>query len=261
MSPRIHPLAVVEPGAELGEGAVVGPFCVVEAGARVGARTVLRSHVAVSGFAEIGEDNTVYPHTTLGLEPQDLKYKGEPTRLVVGHRNIIRENCTLHRGTGEGGGVTTLGSGNLMQVGAHVAHDCLVGDDNVLGHQSSLAGHVTVGSGCVVGAYSAVHQFCRVGDHAFIGGDTIVTMDALPYMKTVGPRETKSFGVNTIGLQRKGFSKEAMDALKRAYHLLFLSGSLREDALAQAQEEVGGVPEVAYLLGFIRDAQRGVHRG
>jgi UDP-N-acetylglucosamine acyltransferase len=260
MSPRVHPLAAVESGVELGDGVAVGPFCVVEAGARIGARTVLRSHVVVSGCAELGEDNVVYPHTTLGLEPQDLKYKGEPTRLVVGHRNTIRENCTLHRGTADGGGITTLGSGNLMQVGAHVAHDCHVGDDNVLGHQSSLAGHVTVGSSCIVGAYSAVHQFCRVGDHAFIGGDTIVTMDALPYMKTVGPRETKSYGVNLVGLQRKGFTKEVMEALKRANHLLFLAGHLREEALALAQEEVGGVPEVAYLLDFIRSAQRGVHR-
>jgi len=260
MSPRIHPLAAVEPGAELGEGVVVGPFCVVEAGARIGARSVLLSHVAVSSFAEIGEENLVYPHTTLGLPPQDVKYGGEPTRLVVGHRNTVRENATIHRGSVGGGGVTTLGSGNLLQVGAHVAHDCTVGDDNVLGHQSSLAGHVTIGNGCFVGAYSAVHQFCRVGDHSFVGGYSIVTMDVMPYMKTVGQRETKNYGVNVIGLKRKGFSSESLEALRRAHHLLFGGGHLREEALALAEEEVGTVPEVAHLLDFIRGTRRGVLR-
>jgi UDP-N-acetylglucosamine acyltransferase len=261
MSTRIHPLAAVDPGAELGEGAVVGPFCLVEAGARVGARTELRSHVVVSAFAEIGEDNLVFPHTTLGLEPQDLKYKGETTRLVVGHRNTIRENSTLHRGTGDGGGITTVGSDNLFMTGAHVAHDCHVGDRNIFANCATLAGHVEVGSACTIGAFSAIHQFCRVGDHAFMGGFTVATLDVLPFMKTVGTRETKSYGVNVLGLQRKGFAKETIEALKRAHQLLFLSGHLREEALALAEKEVGDCPEVAQLLTFIRTAQRGVHRG
>ena len=261
MAVTIHPMAFVSPEAELGEGVVVGPFCFVEGGARIGARTVLRSHVAVSPYAEVGEDNEIFPHTTVGLPPQDLKYQGEETRLVVGDRNVVRENCTLHRGTGEGGGVTRLGSGNLLQVGAHIAHDCTVGDDNVLGHQSSLAGHVEVGSGCIVGAYSAVHQFCRVGDHAFMGGFTVATLDVLPFMRTVGTREVKSYGVNTIGLKRKGFSDATIEALKKAHQVIFAPGQLREAALAQAEQEFGHVPEVAYLLAFIRQSPRGVHRG
>jgi UDP-N-acetylglucosamine acyltransferase len=261
MSARIHPLAAVEPGAELGEGVVVGPFCLVEAGARIGARTVLRSHVVVSSFAEIGEDNDIFPHATVGLEPQDLKFKGEPSRFILGDRNIIRESATLHRGTEEGGGVTRVGSDNLFMTGAHVAHDCQVGDRNIFANCATLAGHVEVGQGCTIGAFSAVHQFCRVGDHAFMGGFTVATLDVLPFMKTVGTREVKCYGVNLIGLQRKGFSKESMEALKRAYHLLFNAGHLREEAMSRAEQEVGQVPEVAYLLEFMRKAQRGVHRG
>ncbi|MBI4911692.1 MAG: acyl-ACP--UDP-N-acetylglucosamine O-acyltransferase [Acidobacteria bacterium] len=261
MTVRIHPLALVEPGAELGEGVEVGPFCVVESGARIGDRCLLRSHVVVAGSAELGSDNEVYPHTTLGLAPQDLKYKGEPTRFVLGDRNVVRENCTLHRGTGEGGGISTVGSGNLLQVGAHVAHDCLVGNDNVLGHQSSLAGHVTVGNGCIVGAYSAVHQFCRVGDHAFMGGFTVATLDVLPFMRTVGTRDVKSYGVNAVGLKRRGFTDATIEALKKAHQILFQAGHPRDQGLELAERAYGQVPEVAALLAFIRESPRGVHRG
>lgn len=259
---KVSRLAEVDPGVELGEDVVIGPFCVVEAGARIGARTRLRSHVVVSGFTEIGEDNHIFPHTSLGLEPQDLKFAGEETRLVVGNRNQIREGATLHRGTAGGGGITRLGDDNLLQVGAHVAHDCQVGHGNVLGQVSALAGHVTVGDGCIVGAFSAVHQFCRVGDHAFMGGFTVATLDVLPYMKTVGVRETKSYGVNTVGLQRKGFSPESVDALSKAHRLLFHKGLRLEEALAQLEAEgATAVAEVAYLVKFIREAERGIIRG
>jgi len=261
MSTSVHPLAVVDPGAELGEGVRVGPFCVVESGARVGARTVLRSHVVVSGFAEIGADNDIFPHVTVGLEPQDLKFRGEATRLVLGDRNTIRESATLHRGTADGGGLTRVGSDNLLMTGAHIAHDCQVGDRNIFANCATLAGHVEVGSGCTVGAFSAVHQFCRVGDHAFMGGFTVATLDVLPYMKTVGTRETKSYGVNVLGLKRKDFSDTAIEALRKAHKILFDSGLLREEALAKAEAELGQFPEVAYLLRFMREAKRGVHRG
>lgn len=261
MSTVIHPMAVVDPGAELGEGVRVGPFCVVEAGARIGARTVLRSHVVVTGFAELGEDNDVFPHVTLGLEPQDLKFKGEETRLTVGDRNSIRESATLHRGTADGGGHTRLGSDNLLMTGAHIAHDCQVGDRNIFANCATLAGHVEVGSGCIVGAFSAVHQFCRVGDHAFMGGFTVATLDVLPYMKTVGTRDTKSYGVNVLGLKRKNFSDEAIEGLRRAHRTLFESGLLRDEALAKVEAELGGIAEVAFLLKFMREAKRGVHRG
>jgi UDP-N-acetylglucosamine acyltransferase len=261
MSTTIHPLAVVDPKAELGEDVIVGPFCVVEGGARIGARTVFRSHVVASSFAEIGEDNLVFPHVTLGLEPQDLKFKGEPSRFVLGDRNTIRESATLHRGTAEGGGITRVGSDNLFMTGAHVAHDCQVGDHNIFANCATLAGHVEVGQGCTIGAFAAVHQFCRVGDHAFMGGFTVATLDVLPFMKTVGTRETKSYGVNVLGLKRKNFSDAAIEALRKAHKILFDSGLLREEALAKTEEELGMVPEVAYLLRFMREAKRGVHRG
>ena len=261
MSTRIHPIAVVDPKAELGEDVTIGPFCVVEGGARIGARTVLRSHVVVSAFAEIGEGNDVFPHATLGLEPQDLKFKGEASRFVLGDRNIIREGATLHRGTAEGGGITRVGSDNLFMTGAHVAHDCQVGDRNILANCATLAGHVEVGQGSAIGAFSAVHQFCRVGDHAFMGGFTVATLDVLPFMKTVGTRETKSYGVNVLGLKRKNFSDEVIEALKKAHKILFDSGLLREEALEKTETELGQFAEVAYLLCFMREAKRGVHRG
>jgi len=254
-------MSVVSPEAQLGEGVVIGPFCVVEGNAKIGARTVLRSHVVIGPHTELGEDNEIYPHATLGMGPQDLKFKGAPTRLVVGNRNVIRESCTLHRGTEGGGGITTVGDDNFLMTGAHIAHDCHVGNKNIFANNGTLAGHVEVGNGCSVGAFSAVHQFCRVGDHAFMGGFTVATQDVLPYMKTVGARDTKSYGVNAIGLRRKGFSDAAVDALGRAHRLLYHSGLLKDEALAKVEAELGGIEEVAYLLRFIREAKRGVHRG
>jgi UDP-N-acetylglucosamine acyltransferase len=261
VSAQVHPSSVVSPGARLGEGVVIGPFCVVEGNAAIGARTVLRSHVVVGPHTELGEDNVLFPHASIGLEPQDLKFAGAPTRLAVGSRNTFREGVTVHRGTEGGGGITTLGDDNFFMTGAHVAHDCHVGSKNIFANCATLAGHVEVGSGCNVGAFSAVHQFCRVGDHAFMGGFTVATQDVLPFMKTVGARETKSYGVNAIGLQRKGFSSEVIEALKKAHRMLFHSGMLREAALAQTEQELGSIAEVAYLVKFIRDSKRGIHRG
>ena len=261
MSVQVHPGSVVSRDAHLGEGVVVGPFCLVEGDAVVGARTLLRSHVVIGPHTELGEDNDVYPHATVGMAPQDLKYRGGPTRLVVGDRNVFREGCTLHRGTEGGKGVTTVGDDNFLMAGAHVAHDCLVGNRNIFANGATLAGHVDVGDGCTIGAFSAVHQFCRVGDHAFMGGYTVATQDVLPFMKTVGARETKSYGVNALGLQRNGFPPPVVEALKRAHRLLFRSGLLREEAMACTEKELGHVSEVAYLVRFIRESRRGVHRG
>jgi UDP-N-acetylglucosamine acyltransferase len=261
VSATIHPTSVVSPDATLGEGVVVGPFCLVEGNARIGARTTLRSHVVIGPHTELGEDNVIFPHATLGMEPQDLKFKGEPTRLVVGSRNHFREGCTLHRGTVGGGGLTTVGDDNFFMTGAHVAHDCHVGSGNIFANCATLAGHVEVGDRTNIGAFSAVHQFCRVGDHAFMGGFTVATMDVLPFMKTVGARDTKSYGVNTIGLQRKGFSPEVVEGLKKAFRTLFHSGLLREEALAKVEAELGHLADVAYLIRFIREAKRGIHRG
>lgn len=261
MSAVIHPSSVVAKDAELGEGVVIGPFCVVEGPSRIGARTVLRSHVVVGPNTTIGEDCVLFPHSAVGLEPQDLKFQGASTKLEIGNRNVFRENSTVHRGTEHGGGLTTMGDDNFLMAGAHVAHDCHLGDKNILANSATLAGHVEVGSGCNIGAFSAVHQFCRVGDHAFMGGFTVATQDVLPFMKTVGARETKSYGVNTIGLQRKGFSEASINALKKAHRLLFHGDLLREPALERCEKELGSIAEVAYLLRFIRESQRGIHRG
>ena len=261
MSAQVHPSSVVSPEARLGEGVIVGPFCVIEGASVIGARTLLRSHVVIGPHTELGEDNDIYPHATLGMGPQDLKFKGAPTRLQVGNRNVFREGCTLHRGTEGGGGLTTVADDNFLMTGSHIAHDCHVGSKNIFANCATLAGHVEVGQGCNIGAFSAVHQFCRVGDHAFMGGFTVATQDVLPFMKTVGARDTKSYGVNTIGLQRKGFSAEVVEGLKKAHRLLFHSDLLREEAMASTEQELGHIAEVAYLVAFIRDAKRGVHRG
>lgn len=261
MSVQVHPSAVVHPDTQLGEGVVIGPFCLVEGSSKIGARTVLRSHVVIGPFTELGEDNVVFPHATLGMEPQDLKFSGAPTRLVIGHRNTFREGTTAHRGTEGGGGITRVGDDNFLMTGAHIAHDCHVANNNIFANCATLAGHVEVGERTNIGAFSAVHQFCRVGDHAFMGGFTVATQDVLPFMKTVGARDTKSYGVNTVGLQRRGFQAETIDALKKAHRLLFHAGLLREDALRQVEAELGQFPEVAYLVKFIRESKRGVHRG
>jgi len=261
MSAQIHPLSVVSPEAVLGDGVVVGPFCVVEGGSRIGARTVLRSNVVIGPFTEIGEDNDIYPHCTVGMGPQDLKFKGAPTRLKIGDRNVFREGCTLHRGTEGGGGLTTVGDGNFMMTGSHIAHDCHVGSNCIFANCATLAGHVEVGDYSNIGAFSAVHQFCRVGPHAFMGGFTVATMDVLPYMKTAGARDTKSYGVNTIGLRRKGFPDASVEGLVKAHRILFHSGLLREEALAKVEQELADIPEVGILTRFIRESKRGIHRG
>jgi len=261
MAVQIHPSSVVSSEAILEDGVVVGPFCVVEGPSRIGARTVLRSHVVIGPHTELGEDNDIYSRTTLGMGPQDISFKGSPTRLQVGSRNVIREACTMHRGTEHGGGLTTVGDDNFFMTGAHVAHDCHVGNHNLFANSGTLAGHVELGDYCQVGAFSAVHQFCRVGSHAAMGTFTGATMDVLPYMKTAGVRDTKSYGVDSDGLRRCGFKEETIEALAKAYRLLFRSGLLREEGLARVETELGGIPEVAELVGFIRTTKRGIHRG
>jgi UDP-N-acetylglucosamine acyltransferase len=261
MSIEVHPSSVISKDAQLADGVVIGPFCLVEANSRIGARTLLRSHVVIGPHTEIGADNDIYPHATLGMQPQDLKYKGAPTRLQVGHRNVVRESCTFHRGTEGGGGLTTIGDDSLFMVNTHIGHDCHIGSKNIFANNSTLAGHVEVGDGCIIGAFSGVHQFCRLGDHSFMGGSTIATMDVLPFMKTVDARGTKSYGVNTIGLRRKGFSEETIEGLAQAHRILFHMGLLRDEALTRVEQELGHIPEVAYLVRFIRAAKRSIHRG
>jgi UDP-N-acetylglucosamine acyltransferase len=258
-APDIHSTAVVSPNARVGAGAFIGPYCVVEAEVEIGERTRLHAHVVVHGGTVLGPDNVVFPMAVVGGAPQDLKYRGEPSRLVVGARNRIREFVTLHRGTEGGGGVTTLGDDNLVMAYAHVAHDCHVGSRAILGNAATLAGHVEVGDDASVGASSGIHQFTRVARHAFIAGYSVVTQDALPWVLTVGNRAT-THGINLVGLKRKGYSDETIEAIKQCYQTLFRSKLLLGDAIEKVQSELGHHDEVRYFLEFVRTSKRGVCR-
>jgi UDP-N-acetylglucosamine acyltransferase len=255
----IDPRAVVDPGARLGRNVHIGPYCVIGPEVEIGDGTRLESHVSVEGPTILGSGNLVSPMVSLGGPPQDLKYAGEPTRLEIGNRNRIREFVTINRGTIGGGGTTRVGDDNLFMAYAHVAHDCAVGSRIVFANAATLAGHVEVGDDATVGAFAGVHQFCRVARHAFIGGYSVVTQDALPWVTTVGNRAV-SHGINLIGLKRKGVPAETIEAIKRCYMTLFRSKMLLEEALAKVEDDLGDVPEVRYFLDFVKTSKRGVCR-
>jgi UDP-N-acetylglucosamine acyltransferase len=255
----IDPRAVIDPRAKLGSGVCVGPFCVIGPGVKLGDGCRIEPHTVIQGDTELGPDNTVGPAASLGGPPQDLKYGGEPTRLVIGSGNSIREYVTFNRGTKDGGGVTRIGDGNLFMAYAHVGHDCIVGNRAIFANAATLAGHVEVGDEANVGGYSGVHQFCRVAKYAFIGGYSAVNKDALPWVLTVGNR-AKSYGLNMVGLRRRGYDKETIGAIKRCYTLLFQSKLTQDEALAKAESEVGQVEEARYFIEFVRTSKRGVCR-
>lgn len=255
----IHPTAQVHPAAQIGEGTTIGPHAVIGPEVRIGRRCQIGASVVIDGWTEIGDDTQIYPMASIGLAPQDLKYKGERTRLTIGRRNIFREFVTINRGTLGGGGETRIGDDNLFMAYVHVAHDCRVGSHTIFGPHATLGGHVEVGDYANVSAGSAVHQFCRVGPHGFIGGYSVVTKDALPYGRTIGSRPARIFGVNTIGLARRGFSQETIAQLKRAYRYLLHSKLNTTQALAQMEQDASlTAPEVRYLIDFIRSSARGV---
>ena len=257
---NIHTTAIVHENASLHESVEVGPYCIVGEGVTIGAGTVLGPHVRIEGPTTIGERNRFVGNASLGTDPQDLKFGGERTELVIGNDNVFREFITLNRGTAGGGGVTRIGSNNFFMAYSHVAHDCHVGSNVIFANAATLAGHVEVGDFATVGAFSAIHQFCRVGDHAFIGGFTVATQDVLPYVKTVGNRPAKTYGINNIGLQRKGFSKETVEALQKAYRILTRSKLKLEEALTRIEDELSVYPEARYFADFIRNAKRGIVR-
>ncbi len=256
-SPEIDDTARVAPGAVLEPAVRVGPYCVVGPGVRLGRGTILDSHVVVGGDTTLGGGNHLYPFSSIGLAPQDLKYQGEASRLVIGDGNTFREFVTVHRGTAGGGMVTRIGSGNLFMTEVHVAHDCQVGSHTIFANAATLAGHVEVQDWVTIGAFSGVHQFCRVGAHAFVGGYTVVTKDVLPYSKTVGNR-ARIYGVNIVGLTRRGFSREAMEAIRQAYRLLLQSQLNTSAALDRLTREGPKTPEVQQIIEFIRSSARGV---
>jgi UDP-N-acetylglucosamine acyltransferase len=251
--------AIVHPRAVIGEGTIVGPHAMIGANVRIGTDCRVGASAVVDGWTEIGDGTEIYPFGSIGLAPQDLKYQGEKTQLVIGRRNIFREFVTINRGTRGGGGVTSIGDRNVFMAYVHVAHDCHVGDNTIFGPHATLGGHVTVESFANISAGSAVHQFCRVGEHGFIGGYSVVTKDALPYARTVGSRPARVFGANVIGLERRHFEPEVIEKLKRAFRYLLQSKLNTTAALQQIQLDRSlACAEVQYLLDFIRSSKRGV---
>ena len=256
---RIDSTAIVHSGAVIGAGTVIGPYAVIGSGVRVGRGCRIGASAVVDGDTKVGDNCQIFPFASVGLIPQDLKFRGEDTRLVIGNRNVFREFVTIHRGTRGGGGVTLIGDANVFMAYAHVAHDCIIGNNTIFGNGATLGGHVVVEDDATISAFSGVHQFCRVGRQAFIGGYSVVTMDALPYGKTVGNR-ARIYGLNTIGLERRGVPKLTIAKLKHAYRYLLQSKLNTTQALERiAADVVLACPEVSYLAEFIRTSTRGVN--
>jgi UDP-N-acetylglucosamine acyltransferase len=257
----IHPSAIVAPGAVIPDSCTVGPFCTVGPNVVLGERCELVSHVVLDGQLTMGDENRVFPFTSLGCSPQDLKYKGEPTKLTIGSGNTFRESVTISRGTVGGGGETTVGDGCLIMAYVHIGHDSHIGNGCILANAATLAGHVIVEDYAVVGALNPVHQYCTIGTYAYIGGGTTITQDVLPYSLTSVRRENRAFGLNKVGLERRGFTPEELKQLRAAYRLLQVSKLNTTQALAAIREKVdaGEFGErVAYLAEFIAKSERGV---
>ena len=253
----IHSTAIIHTGARIGSGVAIGAYSIVGDKVTIHDDVEIASHVSIEGPCEIGSGTRIFPFASLGQAPQDLKYRGEETRLVIGRRNVIREYVTMNRGTSGGGGLTSVGDDNLFMTQTHVAHDSIVGSDNIFANCASLAGHVTIGDHITLGAFVGVHQFCRIGNHAFVGGMSKIVKDALPYARTDG-NDAKCYGANSIGLRRKGFSNEAIRNIQHAFHLLLSSKLNTSQALDRIKAEMSGLPEIDYMIEFIETAARGV---
>jgi len=257
MTSSIHETAVVGTSTKIGNDVYIGPFCTVGDEVNLGDGVRLNSHVVVDGRTSIGEGTHVFPFVSIGLAPQDLKYAGEPTETVIGKRNHIREFVTVHRGTAGGGGVTRIGDDNLLMAQAHVAHDCQLGNEIIMANAATLAGHVQIADRASVGAYSGVHQFCRVGLEAFVGGYSVVVKDAMPFAIIQG-NHAKCYGLNRLGMRRRGYSKNAIANLSHAFHLLLSSRLNTTQALDQIRSEIKDCAEVDQLADFIQNSKRGV---
>ncbi len=252
MSSIIHSTAVIEKGAVIGEGAEIGAFCVIGPKVKIGAKAKLHAHVVISGITEIGDETEIYPFASLGSPPQDLKYKGEASRLTVGKRCRIREHVTMNTGTEGGGMLTQVGDNCLLMVNAHVAHDCVLGNNVILVNNATLAGHVHVGDHAIVGGNSAVHQFVRIGAHAMIGGMSGVENDVIPYGTVMGDR-ARLAGLNLVGLERRGFTREQITALRSAYRMMFAPEGTFSERLDSVAESYGSFDVVNEMLAFIRN--------
>ena len=258
MGTVIHPSSVVSPKAQLGENVSIGPFCTVGDEVQLGNGVELVSHVVIDGITSIGDDTKIFPFASLGLCPQDLKYKGEKSRLEIGKRNRIREYATMHTGTQGGGMLTKVGDDGLFMIGIHLAHDCIIGNNVIMANNATLAGHVVVGDFAVIGGLAAVQQFITIGEHAMIGGMSAVAQNVIPYGVVVGDRAYLS-GLNLIGLERRGFSKEEMNALRGAYKIIFLDDdSTMAERMTKAADTYAGVSSVARLVEFIKSSETGI---
>lgn len=258
MTARIHASAIVDPAARIPESCTIGPFCIVGDDVEMGEHCELLSHVVLKGPTKIGSNNRIFPFASVGLEPQDLKFKGEKTRLEIGNNNVIRESVTIHRGTPGGGGLSTIGSNCLIMAYAHIAHDCHISDNVIMANAATLAGHVTVEEYAVVGALCPVHQFVRIGAYSYIGGGTTITQDVLPFSLTSAKRDVHAYGMNSIGLERKGFSKERLRKIHRAYRFILSSKMNIGDALSKLKAEGDLGEDVERLIKFVEGSERGI---
>ncbi|PVV07946.1 MAG: acyl-[acyl-carrier-protein]--UDP-N-acetylglucosamine O-acyltransferase [gamma proteobacterium symbiont of Ctena orbiculata] len=255
----IDPRAVIDPDAELDEGVSVGPFTIIGAGVKIAAGTEIGPHVVIKGPTQIGRDNRIYQFASVGEDPQDMKYAGEPTTLEIGDRNVIREFATLHRGTVQDRGVTRIGNDNLLMAYIHVAHDCVLEDHIILANAASLGGHVQIGRHAILGGFTKVHQFCRVGAHSFSGMGSAISMDLPPYVMASG-QPAKPHGINREGLSRRGFNIDAIQQIKRAYKLIYLSKKRLEEAREGIDAMLRDTPELEILADFLKHKGRGILR-
>lgn len=259
MGADIHQSAVVSPKAKIADGVCIGPFSIIGERVVIGSDTVIDSHVVIDGNTVIGERNKIYPYVSLGLPPQDVGYKGEDTRLIIGDDNVIREFVTVNRATTKQDMVTKIGNHNYLMAYAHVAHDCILGNSIIMSNAATLGGHIEIGDKAIIGGLVAIHQFVRVGAYAFIGGMSATVKDIPPYMMASGDR-AKLYGLNVRGLKREGFSKEKIDSLKRAYQIIWRDHHLLNEALERVQKEIASFEELDILLDFLTSSKRGVVR-
>lgn len=255
----IHKTAIIDAKAELDSGVEIGPYCIIGPQVKIAKNTKLAPHVVIDGWTKIGEGCRIFQFASLGAIPQDLKYKGEESWVILGNNNTIREFVTIHRGTAQSGGKTIIGDNNFLMAYSHVAHDCKIGNQVILANAATLAGHIEIEDYAIVGGLVGIHQFLRLGRHCIIGGGSGVNQDIPPYMMANGQR-AKLYGVNNIGLKRHNFSPEAVSNLKKAYHIIFRSGLTIKKALDQVQTEIKNSPEVDHLISFIKSSERGITR-
>lgn len=258
-SAKIHPTAIIEEGAKIAENVQIGAFTIIGKDVSIGKGTIVHSHVVINGITEIGEDNEIYQFASIGEVNQDLKYKGEPTRVVIGNRNRIRESVTIHRGTVQGGGTTRIGDDNLFMINVHVAHDCIIKNRCILANNATLAGHVELDDFVVVGGMSAIHQFVIIGAHVMLGGGSMVSQDVPPYVMAQG-NHAQPFGVNLEGLKRRGFDKPTMHAIRNVYKLIYRSGKTLDEVLPEIEQIAQTESAISFFVDFFKRSTRGIIR-